>query len=260
MAATDGKSKNCSIQKNECDRQNLTPKTKSTIHKTFTLHLDRNNKLQNPTGIFVDHMYGVDQYWEDHIYNQDILESRRNYNKPAEQLEDDYIIIDSHKSDTLRQALLELWTIHPQLPGTSPPPHFTPSVHPNKTRQQPFIDNEIALQLKSTPDASIKLLPLSTNFHLRKKKKRFYFPMGFGDSTTDGLIDTIAPQKVLKVGLPPNFYILVANGQLETPIAAIELQFKVGDITFLERFIVVANLANPLIGLLFLQRNDTVLQ
>ena len=52
---------------------------------------------------------------------------------------------------------------------------------------------------------------------------------------------------------------MVANGQLEAPIATVELQFEVGDITFREKFIVMTNLASPLIGLLFLQRNSTIL-
>ena len=52
---------------------------------------------------------------------------------------------------------------------------------------------------------------------------------------------------------------MVANGQLEAPIATVELQFEVGDITFREKFIVMTNLTSPLIGLLFLQRNSTIL-
>ena len=52
---------------------------------------------------------------------------------------------------------------------------------------------------------------------------------------------------------------MVANGQLEAPIATVELQFGVGDITFREKFIVMTNLRSPLIGLLFLQRNSTIL-
>ena len=53
---------------------------------------------------------------------------------------------------------------------------------------------------------------------------------------------------------------MVANGQLEAPIATVELQFEVGDITFREKFIVMTNLTSPLIGLLFLQRNSTILE
>ena len=52
---------------------------------------------------------------------------------------------------------------------------------------------------------------------------------------------------------------MVANGQLEAPIATVELKFEVGDITFREKFIVMTNLTNPVIGLLFLQRNSTIL-
>ena len=37
------------------------------------------------------------------------------------------------------------------------------------------------------------------------------------------------------------------------------MQFEVGDITFREKFIVMTNLTSPLIGLLFLQRNSTIL-
>ena len=100
--------------------------------------------------------------------------------------------------------------------------------------------------------------------------------MDFGELNIDGLIDTgalsgaipeadllkvrlLAPHTILNEGPPPEFQIMVANGQLEAPIATVELQFEVGDITFREKFIVMTNLTSPLIGLLFLQRNSTIL-
>ena len=103
-----------------------------------------------------------------------------------------------------------------------------------------------------------------------------YFPMDFGELNIDGLIDTgalssaipeadlrkirlLAPHTIINEGPPPEFQIVVANGQLEAPIATVELQFEVGDITFRENFIVMTNLTSPLIGLLFLQRNSTIL-
>ena len=103
-----------------------------------------------------------------------------------------------------------------------------------------------------------------------------YFPKGFGELYIDGLIDTgalssaipeadlrkirlLAPHTILNEGPPPEFQIMVASGQLEAPIATVELQFEVGDITFREMFIVMTNLTSPLIGLLFLQRNSTIL-
>ena len=72
-------------------------------------------------------------------------------------------------------------------------------------------------------------------------------------------IRLLAPHTILNEGAPPEFQIMVANGQLEAPIATVELQFEVGDITFREKFIVMTNLTSPFIGLLFLQRNSTIL-
>ena len=72
-------------------------------------------------------------------------------------------------------------------------------------------------------------------------------------------IRLLAPHTLLNEGPPPEFQIMVANGQLEAPIATVEMQFEVGDITFREKFIVMTNLTSPLIGLLFLQRNSTIL-
>ena len=100
--------------------------------------------------------------------------------------------------------------------------------------------------------------------------------MEFGELKIDGLIGTgalsgaipeadllkirlLAAETILNEGPPPEFQFMVANGQLEAPIATVELQFEVGDITFREKFIVVTKLTSPLIGLLFLQRNSTVL-
>ena len=103
-----------------------------------------------------------------------------------------------------------------------------------------------------------------------------YFPKDFGELIIDGLIDTgalsstipeadlrkirlLARHTILNEGPPPAFQIMVANGQSEAPIATVEMQFEVGDITFGEKFIVMTNLTSPLIGLLFLQRNSTIL-
>ena len=103
-----------------------------------------------------------------------------------------------------------------------------------------------------------------------------YFPMDFGELNIDGLMDTdalssaipdadlrkirlLAPHTIINEGPPPEFQIMVGNGQLEAPIATMELQFEEGDITFREKFIVMKNLTSPLIGLLFLQRNSTIL-
>ena len=52
---------------------------------------------------------------------------------------------------------------------------------------------------------------------------------------------------------------MVANGDLETPKSTVELKFEVGDIEFHEIFLVMEKLSSPIIGLMFLQRNHTVL-
>ena len=103
-----------------------------------------------------------------------------------------------------------------------------------------------------------------------------YFPTDFGELNIDGLIYTgalssalpeadlrkirlLAPHTKLNEGPPPEFQTMVANGQLEEPIATVEMELEVGDIAFREKFMVMTNLTSPLIGLLFLQRNNTIL-
>ena len=100
--------------------------------------------------------------------------------------------------------------------------------------------------------------------------------MDFGELTIDGLIDTgalssaipetdfrkirlLAPQSKVIEGHAPSFQIMVANGQMETPKSNVELKFEVGDIEFHEIFILLEKLTGPIIGLKFLQRNNTVL-
>ena len=72
-------------------------------------------------------------------------------------------------------------------------------------------------------------------------------------------IRLLSPQSVIRESPPPNFQIMVANRQLETPKGTMELKFEVGDIEFQEIFIVMEHLTGPISGLMFLQRNHTVL-
>ena len=127
-----------------------------------------------------------------------------------------------------------------------------------------------------TKDREPDCIPLSTNINPKCKQRMLCFPKDFVELTIDGLIDTgtlssaipeldlrkirlLSPQSVIREGQPPNFQIMVANGQLETPKSTIELKFEVGDIEFHEMFIVMEHLTGPSIGLVFLQRNQTVL-
>ena len=224
---------------------------------------------------FVDPQYGLDPYWDKEIYDQDNMEYKSTYNKPNDQIECDDLITDAHVSDALRYAVIALWTVNPRLPDTSALPNFRPRPQIQQ-RQIAVIDDQILPQLQVTPDGLTKFLPLSTNLTLKNQRKMLYFPMDFGELNNDGLIDTgalssaipeadlrkirlLAPHTILNEYPPPEFQIRVGNGQLEAPIATVELQFEVGDITFREKFIVMTNLTSPLIGLLYLQRNSTIL-
>ena len=203
------------------------------------------------------------------------MEYKDTYNKPNDQIDCDDLITEAHVSDALRHALIDLWTVNPHLPHTSALPNFRPRPQ-NQQMHTAVIDDQILPQLQVTPDGLTKFLPLSTNLPLKNKQKMLYFLTVFGEVNIDGLIDTgalssaileadlrkirlLAPHTILNEGPHPEFQILVANGQFEAPIATVELQFEVGDITFREKFIVLTNLTSTLIGLLILQRKSTIL-
>ena len=203
------------------------------------------------------------------------MEYKDTHNNLEDQIECDDLITDAHVSDAIRYALIDLGTVNPHLPDTSALPHFQP-IPQNQQRQTPVIDDRILPQLQVTPDGLTRFLPLSTFLPLKNKREMVYFPMDFGELNIDGLIDTgalssvipeadlrkirlLAPHTILNEGTSPEFQFMVVNGQLGAPIATVELQFEVGDITFGEKFIVMTNLTSHLIGLLFLQCNSTIL-
>ena len=101
----------------------------------------------------------------------------------------------------------------------------------------------------------------------------YYIPMDFEQLTLDGLIDTgaltsaiseqhfnkiklFASEAIKKTGPPPNFQIMVANGQLEVPVGTVLLEFEVADFMLKENFTIMKNLPNPLIRLCFVRRNN----
>ena len=114
---------------------------------------------------------------------------------------------------------------------------------------------------------------MSTSLTLKRKRHMYYMPMDFEKLTLDGLIDTAAltsanseqdlnkiilQQAIKDTGPPPNFQIMVANGQLEVPIGTVLLEFEVADFMLRENIIIMKNPPNPLIGLCFLRRNNAV--
>ena len=221
---------------------------------------------------YIDPEYCRDPYWDTEIYNQDLLQfqyvidDNDHYNKTVH--ENPPI---THNKKT--RALIQNWqmndgTNHPVFPnplGTENTENTAESI------SQSLLDETQFQNVLITKEGEPDYIPLSTNISLKSKKRMLYFPMDFGELTIDGLIDTEAlssaipemdlrkirllfPQSVVRESPPPNFQIMVAKGQLETPRGTIELKIEVGDI-----FIVMEHLTGPIIGLMFLQRNHTVL-
>ena len=211
--------------------------------------------------------YGKDPY--DDLYNRQSLQFRHDDYPPTDDEEDPEI------TDTkLSRALIELWqtnteALH-QENAEEDLDQQTHEVEPSLLDERAFL---MVLVIKEGEPA---YTPLSTYLGLKLKRRMLYFPMDFGGLTLDGLIDTgahssaipeadlrkirlLAPQSIVKKGPAPSFQIMVANGDLETPKSTVELKFEVGDIEFHEIFIVMEKLSSPILGLMFLQRNHTVL-
>ena len=182
---------------------------------------------------FVDPQYGLEPYWDENLYIQDKLKYKDTYNKPNDQNESDDLITDVHVSDALRYALIDLWTVNPHLPDTSALPNFQPRPQ-NQQKQIAVIDDQILPQLLVTPDGLTRFLQLSTNLPL----KNALFSNGFrgvnywrahrygcfvkrhsGSRLSQSSITGSTYKN--KWRPPPKFQIMVANGQLDAPIATV---------------------------------------
>ena len=221
--------------------------------------------------------FGFDPYWDVQIYNQHHLHFYKNFTKNTADIEPDQHHIDQLLHTKLSMASVDPWqngqiNNHPPIQEeiSQELPHNGPLVTLTATVEERYVNTLISRN--GEPD----YVPLTTNLGLKYKRRMLYFPMDFGELTLDGLADTgalssaipeadlrkirlLAPQSIIKEGPAPNFQIMVANGQLETPKSTVELKFEVGDIDFHEIFIVLEKLTSPLIGLSFLQRNNTIL-
>ena len=262
-------------------------KTPPTPHTT----LDRMfNRLQNDTTTirlipliddynpyYSDPDYGFDPYWDANSYNQHHLYFYRNFNKPSHMIELDSYEIDQTLNTVLMKARADPCQSHTppgcQMAHTEPDDEFH-SMGPQVSLAAAVTARFVNTLIMRTGEPDY--VPLTTNLGLKYKRRMLYFPMDFGELTLDGLVDTgalssaipeadlrkirlLATQSIVKEGPAPNFQIMVANGQLETPKNTVELKFEVGDIEFHEIFIVMEKLTSPLIGLSFLQRNNTIL-
>ena len=226
---------------------------------------------------YSDPDYGFDPYWDVNCYNQHHLYFYRNLNKPSHNIE-----LDSNDIDQALNMVLAKARVDPWQHGTHPIHHTTHPVDEDELhRAGPQVSLATAVTARFvntliTRTGEPDYVPLTTNLGLKYKRRMLYFPMDFGELTLDGLVDTralssaiaeadlrkirvLAPQSIVKEGPAPNFQIMDANGQLEIPKSTVELKFEVGDIDFHEIFIVMEKLTSPLIGLSFLQRNNTIL-
>ena len=226
---------------------------------------------------YPDPDYGVDPYWDVHLYNQHHLSFCINFTKPQIDIESDCPETDEAPNDVLTNALVDAWQTKPNPCASSA--QLDQENQLDSLRPQVSLTTAVEARFPTTlvtrlgePD----YVPLTTNLGLKYKRRMLYFPMDFGELTLDGFVDTgalssaipesdlrkirlLAPQSIVKEGPAPNFQIMVANGQLETPKSTVELKFEVGDLEFHEIFIVMEKLTSPLIGLSFLQRNNTIL-
>ena len=232
--------------------------------------------IDNYNPYYPDPAFGFDPYWDVQIYNQHHLHFYSDFTKRVEDIEPDQPHIDQIMNTKLSMASVDPWqnvriNIHTPIQEENKDlPHNGPLVTLTATVEERFVNTLISR------DGEPDYVPLTTNLGLKYKKRMLYFSMDFGELTLDGLVDTgalssaipeadlrkirlLAPQSIVKEGPAPNFQIMVANGQLETPKSTVELKFEVGDIEFHEIFIVMEKLTSPLIGLSFLQRNNTIL-
>ena len=141
--------------------------------------------------------------------------------------------------------------------------------------KQPLLNEDLTEHIQFERERNLSYLPISISLTLKRLRHMYYFPMDFEKLTLDGLIDTgaltsaiaeqdldkiklLANEAIKETGPPPNFQIMVANGQLEVPIGTVLLEFEVADFMLKENFIIMKNLPNPLIGLCFLRRNNAI--
>ena len=200
-----------------------------------------------------------------------------NFTKPNTDIEP-----DCHATDAALNLLLSKALVDPRqtkIDTCALPPQDEQAHQFYPTGPQVSLTTAVVAQFVNTlvtRNGEPDYVPLTTNLGLKYKRRMLYFPMDFGELTLDGLVDTgalssaipeaglrkirlLAPQSIVKEGLAPNFQIMGGNGLLETPKSTVELKLKVDDIEFLEIFVVMEKLSSPLIGLSFLQRNNTIL-
>ena len=154
--------------------------------------------------------------------------------------------LNTHLSTTVVDPWQTLRVVSPTTTDVEPTPPLSqnePVVTLTAAVEERFVNTLISRV--GEPD----YVPLTTNLGLKYKRRMLYVPMDFGELTLDGLVDTgalssaipeadlrkillSAPPSIIEEGPAPNFQIMVASGQMETPKRTVELKFEVSDIDF----------------------------
>ena len=226
---------------------------------------------------YTDTDSGFDPYWDTHFYIQHDLYFYNTLDKQTQDLDPDSPESDNDRNPTIANACVDLRQRKCQF--TCQPTAAELENEILRGGQQASMATAVAAPFVNTlvtrtgePD----YVPLTTNLGLKDKRQMLYFTMDFGELSSDGLLDTgalssaipeadlrkirlLVLQSIIKEVPTPNFQIIVANGELETPKSTVEIKFEFGDIEIHEIIIVMEKVTCPLIGLSFLQRNNTIL-
>ena len=225
------------------------------------------NEGYNPQ--YIDPEYGLDPHWDNSLEDQRKLQIDCEDYPPTDDEEDSEI-----PDNIISGALIELWQPNPDINNSE---EIEDPIIENGPEAEPGLLDETAFQhVLVTKEGEPAYILLSMNLGLKYKRRMLYFPMDFGELTKDGLMDTraltsaiqeadlrkicfLAPQSIGKKGTCSNIPNYGRKRTLETPKSTVELKFEAGDIEFHESFFVMETLTGPIFGLMFLQRNHTVL-
>ena len=106
----------------------------TTTQKTLSPNLDHSHWSSLTTCFSLTLNTERDPYWDEDLYDWDKLDYKETYHKPNDEIESNDLIPDSHVSDALWYALIDSWTINPQLVDTFPLSNFQP--RPQNHRRQ----------------------------------------------------------------------------------------------------------------------------
>ena len=132
---------------------------------------------------YIDPKYGVDQYLDNSLHDQQKLQFKCDDYPPTDD-EDDPEIPDNNIS----RALIELWQPNSEI--TNEQEIEEPIIENGPQSELGPLDELAFLHVLVTKEGEPVYIPLSTNLELKYKKLMLNFPVDFGELTIDGLIDT----------------------------------------------------------------------